>query len=124
MLEYHDAYDVKLTDTRFFKESFGEGNGLADYNALRGLKVGEISNSFQSADLSGNSLCKIVKLVEIIPTHRASLKEDYLEIEQMALNDKQQRVFRKWLDKKIEGMYVYISPEYRDGEFENRAWLK
>lgn len=124
VLEYHDAYDVKLTDTRFFKESFGEGNGLADYNALRGLKVGEISNSFQSADLSGNSLCKIVKLVEIIPTHRASLKEDYLEIEQMALNDKQQRVFRKWLDKKIDGMYVYISPEYRDGEFENKAWLK
>lgn len=124
LLEYRDAYDVKLTDTRFFRESFGEGNGLADYNALRRLKVGEISDSYQTTDLSGNSLCKIVKLVEIIPTHRASLEEDYLEIEQMALADKQERTFRKWLDRKIAGMYVYIAPEYRDGEFENRAWLK
>ena len=124
LLEYHDAYDVKLTDTRFFRESFGEGNGLADYNALRRLKIGEVSDSFQTQDLRGNSLCKIVKLVEIIPTHRASLENDYLEIEQMALTDKQEKVFRKWLDKKIAGMYVYVAPEYRDGEFENPTWLK
>lgn len=122
MLEYHDAYDVKLTDTRFFRESFGDNR--ADYNALRQLKVGEISNSFQTEDLRGNKLCKIVKLVEIIPAHRASLEEDYLEIERMALNDKQERIFRKWLDKKIDGMYVYIAPEYRDAEFENKSWLK
>lgn len=124
ILEYYDSYDVKLTDTRFFRESFGEGNGLADYNALRTLKPGEISRSFQTQDLRGNSLCKIVKLVEIIPTHRASLTEDYLAIEQMALADKQNRVFRKWLDRKIGGMYVYIAPEYRDGDFENKTWLK
>lgn len=124
ILEYHDAYDVKLTDTRFFRESFGEGNGLADYNALRQLKPGEISRSFQTQDLRGNSLCKIVKLVEIIPTHRASLTEDYLEIEQMALADKQEKVFRRWLDRKIDGMYVYVAPEYRDAEFENKKWLK
>ena len=124
ILEYYDAYDVKLTDTKFFRESFGEGNGLADYNALRQLKPGEISKSFQTQDLRGNSLCKIVKLVEIIPTHRASLVDDYLEIEKMALADKQDKTFRKWLDKKIEGMYVYVAPEYRDVEFENPAWLK
>ena len=124
ILEYYDAYDVKLTDTKFFRESFGEGNGLADYNALRPLKKGEISNSFQTQDLRGNSLCKIVKLVEIIPTHRASLVDDYLEIEQMALADKQEKTFRKWLDKKIEGMYVYVTPEYRSVEFENPSWLK
>ena len=124
ILEYHDAYDVKLTDTRFFRESFGEGNGLADYNALRQLKKGEISRSFQTQDLRGNSLCKIVKLVEIIPTHRASLVDDYLEIEQMALAAKQEKTFRQWLDKKIAGMYVYVAPEYRDCDFENKSWIK
>lgn len=42
----------------------------------------------------------------------------------MALAAKQERVFREWLSRKIDGMYVYISPEYRDGAFENKRWLK
>ena len=27
-------------------------------------------------------------------------------------------------DKKIEGMYIYIDTEFRDGEFENKNWVK
>ena len=42
----------------------------------------------------------------------------------MALHDKQERAFREWLSKKIDGMYVYISPEFRNGEFENNHWVK
>ncbi len=72
----------------------------------------------------GNELAKVVKLVEVIPTHTASLNEDYLRLEEMALEDKRERVFRAWLDKKIDGMYVYIEPEYRDGAFENKRWVK
>ena len=30
----------------------------------------------------------------------------------------------EWLSKKIDGMYVYIDPEFRDGEFENKHWVK
>ena len=26
--------------------------------------------------------------------------------------------------KKIDGMYVYIDPEFRDGEFANKHWVK
>ena len=42
----------------------------------------------------------------------------------MALEQKQQKVFEKWLDEKINAMYVYIAPEYRDGEFANKNWVK
>lgn len=59
-----------------------------------------------------------------IPAHTASLNEDYLRLEEMALHDKQERAFREWLSKKIDGMYVYIDPEFRDGEFENKHWVK
>ena len=88
------------------------------------LKVGEVSDSFQTMDYKGNQMSKIVKLVEIIPAHVASLKDDYVRLEEMALNIKREKVFREWLDKKIESMYIYIAPEYRDWEFENRKWLK
>lgn len=127
ILERYSAFDAKLTATKFLKEDFsgmGQGKSIEDYNALRRLKVGEVSQAFQSQDIIGNVLSKIVKLVEIIPPHTASLKEDYLRIEAMALAAKQEEVFVKWLDKKIESMYIYIDPEFREGEFVNKNWVK
>ena len=124
ILERYQAFDAKLTVTKFLKEDFGRFKSLDDYNALIRLKPGEVSDAFLTEDLLGNQLGKIVKLVEVIPTHPASLNEDYLRLEEMALQDKQERVFREWLTKKIDGMYVFIDPEYRNGEFENKHWVK
>ena len=127
VLARQGVYDgARLTATRFLKEDFGleGGKALEDYNALMRLKIGEISDSFQTTDFTGNQLSKIVKLVEIIPAHVASLEDDYVRLEEMALNQKRERVFREWLDTKIESMYIYIDPEYRDWEFVNRKWIK
>ena len=127
VLARQGVYDgARLTATRFLKEDFGleGGKALEDYNALMRLKVGEISDSFQTTDFSGNQMSKIVKLVEIVPSHVASLEDDYVRLEEMALNQKRERVFREWLNRKIESMYIYIDPEYRGWQFENRKWIK
>ena len=127
ILARQGVYDgARLTATRFLREDFGQmgGKSLEDYTALMRLKVGEVSDSFQTTDLNGNQLSKIVKLVEIIPAHVASLEEDYIRIEEMALEEKQNRVYRKWLHSKIDGMYIYINPEYRSDEFEYKGWIK
>ena len=126
LLEHYSAFDAKLTATKFLKEDFGVGGGksIDDYNTIRYMKVGDISTAFHTSDMNGNEMCKIIKLVDIIPSHKATLDEDYLRLEQIALQEKQQKVFQQWLDKKIETMYVYISPEYRNGEFLNKSWVK
>ncbi len=125
ILERYSPMDAaSLTVTKFLKEDFGRFKSLADYNALMQLKPGEVSSAFLAEDMLGNQMAKIVKLVEVIPTHTASLNEDYLRLEEMALADKQERVFREWLTKKIDAMYVYIIPEFRKGEFENKHWVK
>lgn len=127
ILARQGVYDgARLTATRFLKEDFGlqGGKSLEDYAALMRLKVGEVSDSFQTTDLMGNQMSKIVKLVDIIPAHTASLVDDYIRLEEMALTEKQDKVFRKWLSEKIDGMYVYIDPEYRSDEFENKNWIK
>ena len=118
------AGDVKLTQTAFFKEDFGHFGKLDDYNALRNLKPGQISSAFLTQDMAGNQMAKVVKLVRIIPTHRASLNEDYLRLEELALRAKQERVFDEWLARKIDAMYVFIDPEFRSGEFRNPHWVK
>lgn len=121
------VYDgARMTATRFLKEDFSAqgGKSLEDYAALMRLKEGEVSNSFQTTDIMGNVMSKIVKLVQIIPAHVASLEEDYIRLEEMALQQKQEKVYRKWLDEKIQSMYVYIDPAYRSDEFENKNWIK
>lgn len=116
--------NVKYTATKFREEDFGEGRSLKDYIAISNMKEGEISAPYQAEDLSGNELSKIVKLLKVIPPHPASLNEDYLTIEEMALNAKQTKIFDAWLKDKIDGIYVFIDPEFRNGEFEYKNWVK
>ena len=126
LLEHYSAFDAKLTATKFLKEDFGIGGGksIDDYNAIRYMKKGDVSAAFRTSDMNGNEMCKIVKLVDVIPSHKATLEDDYLRLEQIALEEKQHEVFQQWLGQKIEAMYIYISPEFRDGEFLNKSWVK
>ncbi|MEE1099479.1 MAG: peptidylprolyl isomerase, partial [Alistipes sp.] len=125
VLERMGANDVNYTQTKFLKEDFSQGGKpYADFMALSRLKIGEVSNAYQTEDIMGNQLSKIVTLLEVIPSHRASLVDDYIRLEEMALAAKQERVFKEWLDKRIDAMYVYISEEFRGGEFSNKRWVK
>lgn len=124
LLTYGDMPSATYTVSKFLEEDFGQYRGIDDYNRLVRMQPGEISATYLTQDLLGNQLAKAVKLVERIPTHPASLNEDYLRLEEMALADKRSRIFKEWLDKKIGSMYVYIAPEFRDGEFENKNWVK
>lgn len=124
ILERYQAFDANLMVTRFLREDFAQFSALDDYNHLIMMKEGEVSDSFLTTDVMQDQLAKIVKLVKVIPTHTASLAEDYLRLEQLALQHKKERVFNEWLTEKIQGMYVYIAPEFREGEFENKHWVK
>ena len=121
------VYDgARLTATRFLKEDFGAqgGKALEDYNALIHLKIGEVSDSYQATDLMGNQMSKIVKLVDVIPAHVASLEDDYIRLEEMALTKKQDEVYNAWLAEKKRSMYVYIDPDYRSEELRRKGWVK
>lgn len=91
---------------------------------LSRLKVGEVSNPFMTEDIRTNELSKIVKLLEIIPTHSASMSSDYLDIEQMALEMKKEKIFNAWMKEKIDGFYIFVDPEFRSGEFQYPNWIK
>lgn len=124
ILERYQAFDANLMVTKFLREDFAQFNALDDYNRLVMMKVGDVSDSFLTTDVMQDQLAKVVKLVKVIPTHTASLTEDYLRLEELALYEKKERIFNEWLSEKIQGMYVYIDPEYRNGEFENKNWVK
>jgi peptidyl-prolyl cis-trans isomerase SurA len=69
-------------------------------------------------------MSKIVQLVEVIPAHVASLEEDYIRLEEMALLKKQEEVYNIWLAKKRESMYIYVDPDYRNETLRAKGWIK
>ena len=96
----------------------------SNYFVLRDLKVGQISDPFKSTDDHGREVYKIVKLREIIPSHKANLKDDFAIIKNMAEGQKQMEKLIKWLDKKQAETYIRIDDDYKDCKFESKNWIR
>ncbi len=112
--------DPSQTRYRHIKDNLDPG----DATYLIRMKVGEISRAFIGRDMKMDETGKMLKLVEIVPAHKADINEDYLDIEQMALTRKQQAHYKKWLDAKIDETYIRIDPMFEKEDFENKKWFK
>jgi peptidyl-prolyl cis-trans isomerase SurA len=104
---------------RFDKDQLGN-----NYFVLRELKTGQVSDPFKSTDDNGREVYKIVKLKEIIPAHKANLKDDFAVIKSMVEGQKQMERLIKWLDKKQKETYIKIDGNYKDCKFESDNWIK
>jgi peptidyl-prolyl cis-trans isomerase SurA len=94
------------------------------YVKVRDLKIGEISVPFRTTDENNNVVFRIVRLDNEIPAHTANLKDDYQELYNAALISERNKVFDKWIKKKIEITYLKISEEYKSCDFLHKGWLK
>jgi peptidyl-prolyl cis-trans isomerase SurA len=104
---------------RFDKDQLG-----SNYFELKDLKVGQVSDPFKSTDDNGREVYKIVKLKEIIPSHKANLKDDFSVIKNMAEGKKQMEKIADWLVKKQNETYIKIDDDYKDCKFESKNWIK
>ena len=96
-----------------------------DYNAIRDLAVGDISDSFESLDnegRSGNTVYKIIKVDNIYPSHTATLEEDYSLLSDAASNKAAMDEIDKFLNEKIASTHITIDPIFKDCEFSRAAW--
>jgi len=96
----------------------------SDYNVVKNLKIGEISEPYESKDEKGRIVYKIVKLKSLSDPHRANLKQDYNFLAEIALSEKMMKVIREWVDEKIESSYIYIDDSYKRCELSNNNWLR
>ncbi len=88
-----------------------------DYNAIRDLAVGDISDSFESLDnegRSGNTVYKIIKVDNIYPSHTATLEEDYSLLSDAASNKAAMDEIDKFLNEKIASTHITIDPIFKD----------
>lgn len=119
-MEAHNYGVAKVASTRFFREDLSP----EVYEVMKNMKPGEISEPFASRDLRGNLLCRMIRLNEIVPSHEATLAHDFVRIEEIALRQKKNEEYEKWLEKTMEGMFIRVNEEFRSCDFENQAILK
>jgi peptidyl-prolyl cis-trans isomerase SurA len=94
-----------------------------DFYILSKLNVGDISQPFQSKDENRKDAYKIVKLISKKEAHKANLDEDYLLIQDMALESKKKVFVGEWVENKLSTTYFKIDPTF-ECKFKVKGWNK
>ncbi|CAG5080095.1 peptidylprolyl isomerase [Parvicella tangerina] len=80
------------------------------------IDVGQMSKSFLFETYDGQSY-KLVKLLDKTAPHRANLKDDYQLIQQFAKQNKQNNYLLKWVNTKLNDIFVRLDEDYQSCEF-------
>ena len=101
----------------------------ADYNAIKDLEPGQISQPVESQDnegylqgRQGNLVYKIIRVDKILPAHTATFENDYTQILESVQMQKQQAAVDAFLENKIKSTYIVIDPLFAECEFSREAW--
>ena len=99
----------------------------SDYNIIRNLKVGDISEPFESTDnegRNGNTIYKIIKLEEIIPSHVATYEDDFDVLYNEAMYTMRVNAINDFIQKKQATTYIKIDPMFEHCPFLKEGWIK
>ncbi|MFW6310027.1 MAG: foldase protein PrsA [Prolixibacteraceae bacterium] len=92
---------------------------------LAKLKIGEISEPFQTIDQeSKQAVFKIIKLVDKIEGHKANLQNDYQLLAEQFLMKKQEKVLEEWVNSKQSNTYIRIDETFANCNFNFENWKK
>jgi len=93
------------------------------YKSIEDLNVGDITEPqmFQTND--GTPAYRILKLFSKREPHIANLQQDYDRIQTATLNQKEQGVIEKWLQKSLGKTYLMLDSKYQSCE-ELKNWIK
>ncbi|MBI3511495.1 MAG: peptidylprolyl isomerase [Bacteroidetes bacterium] len=87
------------------------------------MKVGEISTAQPCLTKDGKQGYRLLYLKSRSEPHRANLKDDYQLIEDLALQEKQNKALDAWVRKKLANTYIRITPDYMKYNY-HYPWLE
>ena len=97
-----------------------------DYIVLRDMSIGEVSDPFESVDNEGrgNTIYKIIKLEEIIPSHVATYDGDFDILTTVANNHNANKAIDEFITEKQKTTYIVIDPVFSGCNFTRQGWIK
>lgn len=127
--ERHSATNGGLMADEYTGSSYFEKDQLKpnDYNVLRNMKEGDISEPFESLDnegRNGNTIYKILYLEKIIPAHVANFQEDYNTLLEEVNQKNAMAAIDKFIEEKQKTTYIVIDPMFQGCDFQRKGWIK
>ena len=93
------------------------------YARVNNLQKNEMSDIFYDEDRSGKKMYKVMIMKDRTNTHIADMVDDYVKVQNLALQKKKQETIAKWSKEKIGDTYIKISSEYQKCNFD-KNWTK
>jgi peptidyl-prolyl cis-trans isomerase SurA len=113
---------------------FDEETGLSKYEmkdlptevarTVAGMKVGEISKPFIMVNKKGKEVVAFVKLKNRVNGHRATMAEDYQELQNVVMNKLCDEKLEQWIRDKQKTTYIHINEDWQNCEFQYSGWIK
>ena len=88
------------------------------------LNVGDISKPFIMTDSKGKEVVAIIKLKDRVEGHRATMKDDYQEMQDVVQQYLSAEKLNEWIKQKQKVTYVRINEDWRNCDFEYDGWVK
>ena len=127
--EKHSATNGGLMADEYTGSSYFEKDQLKpnDYNVLRNMKEGDVSEPFESLDnegRNGNTIYKILYLEKILPAHVANFQEDYNTLLDEVNQKNALAAIDKFIEEKQKTTYIVIDPMFQGCDFQRKGWIK
>ncbi|MCE5175534.1 MAG: peptidylprolyl isomerase [Bacteroidales bacterium] len=106
--------------SRFTMEELPQEVGKMAYQ----MNVGEISKPFTMITSKEKEVCAIIRVKSKSKAHRASISEDFQQIQQIVMGKKRDKVLNEWILEKQKKTYVRIDDHWRNCEFKYPGWIK
>ncbi|MCK9311140.1 MAG: peptidylprolyl isomerase [Bacteroidales bacterium] len=106
--------------SRFTMEELPQEVGKMAYK----MNVGEVSKPFTMITTKEKEVSAIIRVKSKSKAHRASISEDFQQIQQIVMENKRQKVLKDWILEKLKRTYVRIDDRWRNCEFRYPGWIK
>ena len=93
------------------------------YARVNNLQKNEMSDVFYDETREGKKMYKVMIMKDRTNTHIADMVDDYVKVQNLALQKKKQETIAKWSKEKIGDTYIKISNEYQKCTFD-KNWTK
>jgi peptidyl-prolyl cis-trans isomerase SurA len=95
----------------------------ADFAQVKSMKVGDISDPYESRDKNGKTFYKIITIRSTTPAHKANLKDDYYMLQEAAKNQKKMSILEEWFVEKQQTTFIRVLGTFRDCSFKSKGWV-
>jgi peptidyl-prolyl cis-trans isomerase SurA len=127
--KYSQDNDTKNNGGLIINTSTGESKfdltrmDPAFYARVNDLKQGETTEAFYDESRGGDKMFKFILMKDRTDTHTANLIDDYVKIQQLALQKKKEEIIENWAKDKIVDTYIKLGKDHSKCAF-TRNWKK